>query len=327
VSNKPLKWIVPVALVALALLAVLFWWAAGYWMTRQAEVKVQETLRGFEWEDKVKWDDFHVSPLAVATFNQVRFEVEPQVYLGIEQVRISDVLNRPDHQRINLQLKQVKPLFENDGATQQAIEQNKLPKNFLNPADMDLQLDLNFASNQGQLIFASQQKEVADFELKLNLSQIGALRGVLGAVFPQSAAASMELDPDFTGLNRLAATYSISLDSLDSRFKNHGFIEQLTSELKQQLENIPNNPGAGSIEQAREEAFVEMVQEVQESCHQGEQALRQPCQTLADFVLGKQDSLHLTAKPDKPVSLEQFDTVINSGKVPAVVKLLNINLK
>jgi len=320
VASKQLKWIIPSVLLVLTLLAALAWWMIGSLMTQQGEVKLQETLSGFELDKQVKWDDFSVSPLGTATLKNVRFELSPEYLFNIEQVHISDVINQPEHQRIRVQLKQIKEPFSLTGL-------NTLPAAFLNPMDINLQLDLNFANNQAELTYDSQQKAVVDFALKLNLSEIGALRGLLGAIFPQSAAASMELDPNFTGLNRLAAMYSISLNSLEARINNYGLVEQLTSEFKQHMENIPNNPASGSIEQAREEAFLKVVQDIQGACHNGVQSLKQSCQTLADFILGKQNSVQLTAKPAQPVSLKQFDNAMNAGEAASIVQLLGIQIK
>jgi len=325
VNRKAVKWIVPASLVLLALIAALTWWMLGNYYTEKAQIQLQETLRSLKLEDKVSWQRFNVSPLGVATFNEVRLEVQPKVYLVAKQLLLSDLMDKPEHQRMSLQLKQIETLFENEGGKRRALMYSVLPESVLtNPMDIKLKLDLNFSSNQAELIYESQQEKVADFSVKLNLTEIGALRGILGTLFPQSAAAFMELDPNFTGLNRLAAIYSISLNALETKVKDDGLVKQLTDDLMAQVENLPQN--ADNIEQAREQAMPTLVSNMQRSCHSGVAALMQPCQSLADFLLAKQNSLQLTAKPQKPVSLEQLNGVMGRGDIAAAIALLNIKL-
>jgi len=311
VTTVKRKWIIPAAMLALIVLGALAWQLISRHMAGQAEVNAQQTLQKFGLQDKVQWEKLSISPFGALTFNNLRIELSPDDYVKVQQARISDVIDQTDRQRIHVQLTQAKVQLS-------PIQAKGIPEDFFNPMDSNLQLDLNFASNQAQIIYESQQKGVADIELQLQLSQIGALRGVLGAIFPQSAAASADLDPNFIGLNRLAATYSLSLNAFDGKINSHGLIKHVTDAIKEEMNKETGGRG--------EQAFVQVIQEVQAACHNDAEALKQPCQNLADFVLGKKNSLHLTAKPAQPVSLEQLNGVINGEAAPAF-KLLNINIK
>jgi len=311
VTTVKRKWIIPAAMLALIVLGALAWQLISRHMAGQAEVNAQQTLQKFGLQDKVQWEKLSISPFGALTFNNLRIELSPDDYVKVQQARISEVIDQTDRQRIHVQLTQAKVQLS-------PIQAKGIPEDFFNPMDSNLQLDLNFASNQAQIIYESQQKGVADIELQLQLSQIGALRGVLGAIFPQSAAASADLDPNFIGLNRLAATYSLSLNAFDGKINSHGLIKHVTDAIKEEMNKETGGRG--------EQAFVQVIQEVQAACHNDAEALKQPCQNLADFVLGKKNSLHLTAKPAQPVSLEQLNGVIN-GEAAPVFKLLNINIK
>ncbi|KXU39268.1 hypothetical protein AXE65_09335 [Ventosimonas gracilis] len=305
------KWIIPAVIMALLLLGTLAWQLISRHMAGQAEVKAQQTLQQWGLQDKAQWEKLSVSPLGALTFNNLRIELSPDETLKVGQARISDVIDQTDHQRIHVQLKQAKQEFS-------PMALKEVPEALLNPIDINLQLDLNFADDQAKILYDSQQKDTADIELQLHLSQIGALRGVLGVIFPQSAAASADLDPNFIGLNRLAAAYSISLNTFDGKIKNRGLIKYLTDAVKEDMNKETGGMG--------EQAFVRVIQETQSACHSGVDNLKQPCQNLADFALGKKNSLHLTAKPAQPVSLEQLNGVMNGGTEP-VFKLLNISIQ
>jgi len=311
VTTVKRKWIIPAAILVLIVLGALAWQFISRYMDGQAEVKAQQTLQKFGLQDKVQWEKLSISPFGTLTLNNLRVELSEDETIKVQQARISEVIDQTDHQRIRVQLTQAKTELS-------PINTKGVPEDFFNPMDINLQLDLNFASNQAQIIYDSQQKGVGDIELQLQLSQIGALRGVLGTIFPQSAAASADLDPNFIGLNRLAAIYSISLNSFDGKINNHGFIKHLTDAIKEDMNKETGGKG--------EQAFERVIQEAQSACHSGVDNLKQPCQNLADFALGKNNSLHLTAKPAQPVSLEQLNGVMN-GKAEPVFKLLNINIK
>jgi len=334
VNSAKLKWIAPLSIFLIILIGVLAWWIIQERIAAKAEAKFEQALREFDMDGKVKWKDLSVSPSGTLTLNQVRVELGEYGFvlgysvLGIDQVRISDVINLPDHQRIHIQLKHAEPLFEGDPEELEAWKSTWMMTNILNPADVNLKLDLNFASNQAEIIYDSQQDGFCDIDFKLTLSEIAALRGALAMVFPKSSAALMELDPNVMGLNRIAAIDAISLNSFEGSFKNRGLVEQIGGELKQQMEVVRENPASGNIEQAREEAFLEFVQEAQAECHQEAQALKQPCQIFADIMLSKRGRLQLTAKPAQPVSFEQFDSAMNEPEPLApLFKLLNINIQ
>jgi len=307
-NRSKLKWIIPLSLLLIVLIAAVTWQIIQSRITAKVEAQLQQTLREFNWEDKVKWESLSVSPAGTLTLNRVRFEYFPDAVVNMEQLRISDVIDNADRQRIRLQLKQSK-------AELPEITTKGVPAALFNPVDADLQLDLNFASNQAQILYKSQQAGTADIEIQLNLSEIGALRGILATVFPKSSAAMQELDPNFIGLNRLAAIYSISIKAFDGKIHNNGLVELLTAELTQEMNK--ENKGMG------EQTFMRLVQDVQFSCHDNQPALIQPCQTLADFFLAKQSNLHISARPAQPVSLQQLD----GGNNAAVFKLLNINIQ
>jgi len=313
VNTVKRKWIISACILVLIVLGALAWQFISRYMDGQAEVKVQQTLQTFGLQDKVQWEKLSISPFGTLTLNNLRVEMSEDETIKVQQARISEVIDQTDHQRIRVQLTQAK-------AELSPINAKGIPEDFFNPMDINLQLDLNFSSNQAQIIYDSQQKGVADIELQLQLSQIGALRGVLGTIFPQSAAASIDLDPNFIGLNRLAAIYSISLNSFDGKINNHGLIKHVTDAIKEDMNKETGGKG--------EQAFERVIQEIQSACHNGVEALKQPCQNEADFVLGKKNSLHLTAQPEQPVSLEQLGNAINSGRnIGTVFKLLNINIK
>jgi len=307
VNTLKRKWIIPAVIMALVLLGTLAWQLISRHMTEQVEVKVQQALQQLDLQDKTQWEKLSVSPLGALTFNNLRIELSQDETLKVGQVRISDFIDQADHQRIRVQLKQANPELS-------PMVLKGVPEASLNPIDINLHLDLNFANDQAKILYESQQKDSADIELQLHLSQIGALRGLLGTIFPQSAAASADLDPNFIGLNRLAAAFSISLNAFDGKIKNHGLINAIKKDMNKETGDTG------------EQAFVRDIQEKQSVCHGGVDKLKQPCQNLADFVLGKKNSLHLTAKPAQPVSLEQLNDVMN-GKTEPLFKLLNINIQ
>jgi len=315
VNTAKLKWIIPAVIMLLVLPGALAWQIISRQMAGQAELKVQKTLQRFDLADKVQWEKLSISPFGDLTFNHLRLRIgmSPDNYLSVQQARISDVIDQTERRRFRVQLKQAKPELS-------AIALKGVPEALLNPLDINLQLDLNFSSNQAQLIYDSQQAEVGDIALQLHLSQIDALRGVLESLFPQSAAASADLDPNLIGLNRLVAIYSLSLNSFDGKINNHGIIKHLTDAIKEDMNKETGGKG--------EQAFMRVIQEAQAACHNGAEALKPPCENLADFILGKKNSLHVTAKPAQPVSPVQLNRAMNSTrKSEAVFELLNITIK
>jgi len=308
-SSKALKWIVPACILALILLGMVAWQIIGKRMATQAELAVQQTLQRFGFEDKVRWKEVSVSPFGTLTFNHLRIELSSDEYLNARQVRISDVIDEADRQRVRVQIKQAKSEFYD-------ISSKELPAEFFNPMDANLQVDLNYSDNQAKILYDIQQEGMADIELQLGLSEIGALRGVLVAILPQSSKPAPDLDPNVIGLNRLAAAYSISVDSFEGKINNKGFVKYATDALMQEMAK-----GRRNMEQVRAQVFPQFVQEAQAACHNGIDSLKPSCQNLADFVLGKKNSLHLTASPAKPVSIEQL------ADASSALQLLNINIQ
>jgi len=111
VNSSKLKWIIPLSLLLIILIAAVTWQIMQSRITAKAEAQLQQTLREFDWEDKVKWESLSVSPAGALTLNQVRFEYFPDAVVNMEQLRISDVIDNADRQRIRLQLKQAKSLI------------------------------------------------------------------------------------------------------------------------------------------------------------------------------------------------------------------------
>jgi len=338
VGNKPLKWIISLTVLALALTFAVVCWVIGNRMTAQAEAKLQENLQDWGLADKVRWGNLKVSPLGAFTFNNLRIELMEKIYIEAQQVRISDVLDKPERQRIRLQLKQAKVDFSEMPIN--GYREYGLVASFdLNPLDLDLQLDWDFARNQAEIIYHSQQEDMADIELQLNLSQIEGLHAVR-KLLPELAAAYIKKDDNIVGLNLqkaidlnwLEAVVSIHLDLLQGRIKNRGMVKRAMTPWKMiaLMEMVDNNPPA-TIKQS-EQALLKKVADIQASCHQGIETLKPSCERLVDFALEKRQSLHLTIAPAKPLSAKALMEQLKSAdsdmeRVLAALKLLNLRIK
>jgi len=295
-----LKWV-----LLLACIAALAWWGGGKYLTQKVEAQMQETLKKMGIADKVQWQSLSASPLGIATVNHIRFELEPLEYIDVQQMIISDVIKKPSQQRSKVQFKQVKltlsPKYLQDA-----------PESLANPADLTVQTDFNFTQNKGKIIYAVEQEGFADIELELNLSQISGLRPVFDMLESDS-----ENTLDIAELNnRLIALQNLSISSLETKIKNRGLAKHIVQGLKNSI-----NPSVNPSQ--HEEVFKDLVQEYQSGCHNGDDALRAPCQNLIDFMLEKKPNLHLTANPAQPVSLERLGRI---SDLPTTLKLLNINL-
>jgi len=339
VNRKPLPWQIPVCLLALALAGALVWWMLEGRLTEQTRARWQQTLHTAGLADTTQWQDFRASPWGAVTVNRLRVELPSKIVLNAGQMRISDVIDQPERQRIRVQLKQAQPDFS-DMAIQNLADYGLITAltTFFHasPMDVNLLVDVDFARNQAKIVYDSQQQGFADLALQLDLSQIAALRGAVKKTFPSVAAAvagrnakaisaviADVIDPDL-----LAAAPLISLDSLQASMTNRGIVTQVTAGLKVSILADMMRVRMPFTMREGEAAFVKKVATMQAACHRGVATLKPICQRIADVALDKKQSLHLTVKPPKPVSLAQVLAQLAATKdVSSVLELLNINVK
>jgi len=334
VNRKRLKWQIPASLLALVLVGTLVWWMVESRLTEQAETGWRQTLHTAGLADTVQWQDFRVSPWGTVTVNQLRIELASKIVLNAGQVRISEVIDQPERQRIRVQLKQVQPDASDmpiKGYTDYGLATNLATVFHPNPMDVNLLVDVDFARNQAKIVYDSQQEGFVDMALQLDLSRIAALRGVIKQILPSVAAVAgrnARAMTDAIDPNLLATAPAISLDALAVSMTNRGMVTQLTAGLKLAILADLLRAGQPFTMKQGEAAFAKKVATMQADCHRGIAALKPVCQRIADVALDKEQSLHLTAKPSKPVSLAQVLAQLAASKdVLPVLELLNVNIR
>jgi len=141
-------------------------------------------------------------------------------------------------------------------------------------------------------------------------------------------AASGLIADAMTHPDRLADTLLVNLDSLQVGVTNRGLVTQITAGLKNVVYADLLRERRPFTTKDADAAFANSVAERQPGCHRGVAQLEPICQQLADVVLGKQHSLHVTARPSSPVSLAQVMTQFGETKdVASVLELFNLSVK
>jgi len=335
VNRKPRQWQIPVGLLALALAGALVWWMLENRLTEQTRARWQQTLHTAGLADAVQWQDFRASPWGTVTVNQLRVALPSKIVLSAGEVRISEVIDQPERQRIRVQLTQAKPDVSEmpiTGYVDYGLVTTVATVFHPNPMNVSLLVDVDFARDQAKIVYDSQQEGFADLALQLDLSRIAALRGVVKQILPSMAAAAAgrnakamtdAIDPEL-----LATAPAISLDALEASMTNRGMVAQMTAGLKLVILADLLRAGQPFTMREGEAAFANKVATMQADCHRGVATLKPICQRIADVALDKEQSLHLTAKPSAPVSLAQVLAQLAATKgVLSVLELLNVNVK
>ncbi len=100
-DKQKLKWIVPGVVVGLGVL----WWGASWYASSKAEDRLRAKLAEYGMQDRVHWKELSASIFGTVTLKDVTVDMRRQGELRAESLKISDVVDNKDRQRVSLQLR------------------------------------------------------------------------------------------------------------------------------------------------------------------------------------------------------------------------------
>ena len=324
-DKQKLKWIVPGVVVGLGVL----WWAGSWYASGKAEDRLRAKLAEYGLQDRVHWKSVDASLFGSVTLKDVTVDVQHPGQLRAESLKISDVIDKKDRQRVALQVRGLTEAGGQGGALLGKAVGLPTGRAELPPMDATLKVDARFDDDEAELELTVRQKDALDADYSLEVTQIAALRGL-----PQIGGSAANMGAMGMGgmgmFGALASLSRVSLKSLEARIEDRGMVERGIALYKRH--NIPLDADAGSAKSQRDKAFEQDLKAWEDSCRmQGPAMLtqdpRQTCLAAARFLSGDKDTLRLSVKPKNPVSAEQLMGLM-FGRAPAsAASMLNAEVK
>jgi len=257
----------------LTVLSGMAWFIVCWRIEQQVEQSLHQALEKHQLTDRVKWQGIRASPLGSVVLSDVEYRQSEHMQYRAKSLRISELINQPDHFRLRLQLNEAHTVFSDQAKR---------------PVDINMQVDLNFAADQGSGSVELFQQDGTDFATRLDISRMAVLRNLLKDRFP-----GLALSTDETVGNAALAWMKVSVNALEASLHNRGKATELAT-----------SPEPGNISQ---EMLQKSWQALQKGCaYAARREVAQSCQHLTDFAQGKKSSLHLTMQPARPISMTRF---------------------
>lgn len=326
-NTQKLKWIVPGVVVGVG----VFWWGISAYASSKAEDRLRQALAEYGLQHRVHWKDLSASVFGTVTLKDVTVDLERDGALKAERVKVSDLIDDRDRQRINLQ---VEGLSEaGDQASSFLLGKTVgLPTGRANlpPMDASVKLDARYDDDEAEVAVVLRQKDALDAEYRMRVTQIGALRDLARAANSGGANELSALGMGGMGIfGALSSLSRISLASLEAKVEDRGMVERGITLYKRH--NVPLQVDGGSARSQRNKAFEQSIETWQADCQRNGVALltqspEKSCRAAARFLSGDKRTLHLTVSPKTPVSVEQLTKVLFGRPSPAAASLLNAEL-
>lgn len=341
-DKQKLKWIVPGVVVGLGVL----WWAGSWYASSKAEERLRSRLVEYGLQDKVSWKSLDASLFGSVTLKGVTVDMQRQGQLRADSLKISDVIDDKNRQRVSLQAEGLTETAGEGGASWGQSLGLATGRAELPPMDASLKLDARYDDDEGKLELTVRQKEVMNLDYRLEVTQIGPLRDlarVAGSSRELSMLGQGALDMSGLGvsvggrsmgplnmISAMSALSRISLKSMDARLEDRGMIERGIVLYKRH--NVPLKADGDSIKSQRNKAFEQHMQAWEASCRTQGPALmtlnpEQTCRATARFLSGDKDTVRLLVEPKSPVSAEQIMGVFFGRSSAAAASLFNAQVK
>jgi len=294
--TQKLKWIVPSAIVGVGVLV----WGVLQYLGAQAETRLRDALAEYGLQHRVHWQDISAS-MGGVTLKGVRIDLDDDSGWQAERVKLSDLSDTEDRQRVTLQVTGLSA-FGAQGVSPVLDDFVGLPSGYaaLPPLDVDVKLDVRYDKDAAELSVVLQQPEALDVDYHMQLTQIGALRELArGRSTKPSAFGTTPDMPDWT---------TIHLKALDVKLKDRGMVKRGIALYKRY--NIALDAQGGSISSQQKQGFAQAIQTLETDCRKYPMALatqnaEQTCRALTRFLSDEKDTLRVSAAPKTPVPIVQ----------------------
>ncbi|MGO3889707.1 MAG: hypothetical protein ACTJHW_01915 [Paenalcaligenes sp.] len=319
-DKQKMKWIIPAAVAGVAVL----WWGASSYASGKAEDSLRTKLAAMGMQDQVHWADLSASPFGTVTLKDVTVTMSPRDQVQAKEVQISDVIEDAKRQRIALS---VKGLVLPDGKSNSMLG-NSLGlasgRAELSPMDVVLKADVRFDDNQADIALSVEQKDMADLDFKVSMTEIGALQSLANGQLPADAMMGFGIMGPLQMLSR------ISIKELDIKVKDRGLMERGIALHKRY--NMPVQIGEGSAKSQREKAFEQEAEEMMTQCRSEGFALmtqdpEASCKAVVRFATGDKSTLRITMDPKTPVSIERIASALFGRPNPSMTSALNAEIR
>jgi len=273
----------------LAALSGVAWFIVCWRIEQQVDQFLHQVLEKHQLTDRIKWQGISASPLGSVVLSDVEYQRSEHMQYRAKSLRISKLINQPDHFRLRLQLNEVHILSSDKT---------------MRPVNANMQVNLDFAADQGSGSVELLQPEGINFAVRLDISKMAVLRKLLKERFP-----GLALSTDGSVGNAALGWMQVSISGLEASLHNRGKATEWATP-----------PEQGSLPQTMWQKGWKLLQE---SCAYAMPTQAQSCQHLTEFVQGRKNHLHLTAQPTQPVPLWRFVRFNQASTLRA----LNIQLK
>jgi len=308
--TQKLKWIVPSAIVGVGVLV----WGVLQYLGGQAETRLRDVLAEYGLQHRVHWQDVRASVGGV-TLKGVRIDLDDDSGWQADRVKLSDLTNTKDRQRVTLQVAGLSA-FGAQGVTPVLDAFVGLPSGHaaLPPLDVDVKLDVRYDKDAAELSVALHQPEALDVDYHMQLTQIGALRELARAAVAAEAPAARaprgrSTNPSAFGTTQGMPDWTAThLKALDVKLKDRGMVKRGIALYKRH--NIALDAQGGSIPSQQKQGFAQAIQALETACRKDPMALatqnaEQTCRALTRFLSDEKDTLRVSAAPKTPVPIVQ----------------------
>jgi len=321
--QQKLKWIVLGVVIGAGVLA----WGVLQYLGGSAETRLRDVLTEYGLQHRVHWQSASAS-FGSITLKKVRFDLDGEDGWQAERVKVSDLTDTQDRQRITLQIEGLAE-FGAQGATSALHDVVGLPtgKVDLPPLDADVKLDVRYDKDAAELSVALNQKDALNVDVHMALTRIDALRTLTRAAVAANARRQ--------GWDELNWT-TIHLKALDMKLEDRGMVKRGIALYKRH--NIALDADGGSVKSQQNKAFEEAINVLQTSCRKNQMALRtkdaeQTCRALARFLSNDKNTLRVSVSPKAPVpfvqALAEYVPIFAffSDSSPVSAQVLNVEVK
>lgn len=321
-NKQKMKWIVPGAVVGV----VALWWGLSSYVSSKAEDRLRLALTQHGLQDSVRWRKLDASLLGNVTLKDVTVDSRVYGQAKADVVRIEDLIDDPDRQRITLDVRGLTDLqpeatsFFLGGYLGAPTGKPQLP-----PMDARLALDLEYDDDTGSVALDIRQKDAVNISQSMTISRIGALRQLAQGGGLQGQAQQGFGLGGFGLLGALSSLSAISLNALEVEVEDRGMVARGIALFKRH--NIPVTYEGGSLSSQRNKGFEAALKTWQGECEregvmQLTRDVAKTCKVLAGFLGGDRDSVTLNMKPDTPVSVEQLTKLLFGRPGPSAAAML-----
>jgi hypothetical protein len=309
------------------------WWGGSWWVSNKQESRLRAKLTEHGLQDRVHWKSLNGSLFGSFTLEDVVVDMPGQGKVQAGSVRVSDVVNSDDRQRLALR---VQGLRQTDVKGEQAMAQmlGALSGRFeLPPMDVELKVDARYDDDEGEIQLSLRQKEAVDFDFHLELTQIKVLRemGQAAGAAGQAGLGSMGGMGGMGLFALLALGEQVQLKSLQSSVKDRGAVERGIALYKRH--NVPVSVDGGSLASQRDKGFAQRVLDIKAGCMREGPALlskdpKGSCDAVTEFLSGKEDSLRVSIQPKTPMPISKAAEALmgRGGRPGEGAALLNVQI-